>query len=552
MKAELAHVPLIQISVSSTNKMFRDQSEFQVAQLQELIDSVKEKGVIQPVLLRPDADGFELVCGERRLHASKAAGLDTIPAYIRELSDDEALELQITENLQRNDINPIKEAKSFQWIIKNKKLSAKALADKIGKSADYVEERIRLNQLCDRGQELVANGVLPLKAGLKLARVPAELQDKAIKYCTDEIEGANGKHTVFEGLSRLQSWLDQNVFNTLAHADFDINDSELRPSAGSCIGCIKRTKNSGGLFDDVAKNDMCLDSACFKQKQLAQYALLKSELQVKFPGAEIVYKARSYEAENSQTFKKLQPRLEYWKDPNTITEAQMHAELEKLDKLQKCEAQVAILIGVDEHDVKANKKKYLLISTKKEVAKKSGLKSLLSKTKEDATVQIQKQQSRLEKDYVAREICKKSSPKVREDLIRFTVVQLLDMADDDELLTGFKHIGIDCTMWKGKEELAFKAATANLADFEGYIIDDREKVISKLSAAKLIQLLGWAIYLEGYGTRDELLKKLKVDVKALSSKAKTDATKWWKQKQAEQKKVKAPKPKGGKQKTKKK
>lgn len=552
MKAALDHVPLIQISISGTNKMFRDESEFQTAQLQELIDSIKTKGVIQPVLLRPDADGFELVCGERRYRASKAAGLETIPAYIRDLTDEEALELQITENLQRSDINPIKEAKSFAWIVKDKKMSARALADKIGKSADYVEERIKLTQLCAKGQELVSQGVLPLKAALKLARVPEQLQDKAIGYCTTTIEGAKGKHTVFEGLSTLQNWLDANIFNSLAHADFDINDAELRPSAGSCIGCTKRTKNTGGLFDDVAATDMCLDSACFKQKQLAQYALLKSELQVKFPGAEIVYKARTYEAENSQTFKKLQPRLEYWKDPNIITEAQMQAELEKLDKLQKCEAQVVILIGVDEHDAKSNRKKFLLISTKKEVAKKSGLKSLMSKPKEDATAQIQKQQSRLEKDYVAREICKKSSAKVREDLIRFTVVELLDMAADDELLTGFKHIGIDCTMWKGKEELAFKAATTNLADFEGYIIDDREKVISKLSAAKLIQLLGWAIYLEGYGTRDELLKKLKVDVKALSNKAKTDAAKWWKQKQAEQKKVKAPKPKAGKPKAKKK
>jgi ParB family chromosome partitioning protein len=82
--------------------------------MEELTQSVKEKGVLQPVLIRPNGNGYILVCGERRYRASKEAGLTDIPAVIRQLTDDEALELQIIENLQRKDVNPMEEGTAFQ------------------------------------------------------------------------------------------------------------------------------------------------------------------------------------------------------------------------------------------------------------------------------------------------------------------------------------------------------------------------------------------------------------------------------------------------------
>src|SRR5258706_15793493 len=107
-RVDLQHVKLSDISLSDTNKIFRGSQDMQPSALQELTDSIREKGVIQPILLRPDGKPgkYELVCGERRYRASLAVGkqdknADTIPSYIRNLTDEAALDMQITENLQR-------------------------------------------------------------------------------------------------------------------------------------------------------------------------------------------------------------------------------------------------------------------------------------------------------------------------------------------------------------------------------------------------------------------------------------------------------------------
>jgi ParB family transcriptional regulator, chromosome partitioning protein len=125
--------------------------------LQELSASVKEHGILQPILVRPLAGGrYQLIAGERRWRASKLAGLDTIPALIEDIDDDTALEIAIIENLQREDISPLDEAAMYDRMVHEHGYSIRKLADKLGKDKGYLENRLRLADAPTEVRELVS------------------------------------------------------------------------------------------------------------------------------------------------------------------------------------------------------------------------------------------------------------------------------------------------------------------------------------------------------------------------------------------------------------
>ena len=125
--------------------------------LDELAASIREHGVLQPILVRPiGPNTYQLIAGERRWRASKQAGLDTIPALIEEIDDDTALEISIIENLQREDISPLDEAAMYDRMVTEHGYSIRKLADKLGKDKGYVENRLRLADAPDEVRELVS------------------------------------------------------------------------------------------------------------------------------------------------------------------------------------------------------------------------------------------------------------------------------------------------------------------------------------------------------------------------------------------------------------
>ena len=125
--------------------------------LDELAASIREHGVLQPILVRPIGQNrFQLVAGERRWRASKQAGLDTIPALIEEIDDDTALEISIIENLQREDISPLDEAAMYDRMVREHGYSIRKLADKLGKDKGYLENRLRLADAPPEIRELVS------------------------------------------------------------------------------------------------------------------------------------------------------------------------------------------------------------------------------------------------------------------------------------------------------------------------------------------------------------------------------------------------------------
>ena len=125
--------------------------------LDELAASIREHGVLQPILVRPiGPNTYQLIAGERRWRASRQAGLDSIPALIEEIDDDTALEISIIENLQREDISPLDEASMFDRMVSEHGYSIRKLADKLGKDKGYVENRLRLADAPDEVRELVS------------------------------------------------------------------------------------------------------------------------------------------------------------------------------------------------------------------------------------------------------------------------------------------------------------------------------------------------------------------------------------------------------------
>ncbi len=130
---------------------------FDAATLEELAASIREHGVLQPILVRPLDDGrYQLIAGERRWRACRIAGLATIPALVEDIDDDTALEISIIENLQREDISPLDEAAMYDRMIREHGYSIRRLADKLGKDKGYLENRLRLADAPPEVRELVS------------------------------------------------------------------------------------------------------------------------------------------------------------------------------------------------------------------------------------------------------------------------------------------------------------------------------------------------------------------------------------------------------------
>jgi ParB family chromosome partitioning protein len=153
------------------------------AAMEELAESIRASGVVQPVVLRPGPNGrFQLVAGERRWHASKHAGKTTIPAVIRQISNEQAMEITIIENLQREDLNPIEQAKAFERLSREFGLTQEQIAARTGKDRASIANFIRLLKLPEELQDALETGALSFGHGkvlLALAGFPEHMERAA-------------------------------------------------------------------------------------------------------------------------------------------------------------------------------------------------------------------------------------------------------------------------------------------------------------------------------------------------------------------------------------
>ena len=163
---------------------YQPREEFDEAALSELAESVSRYGVLQPILLRklPD-EGYELIAGERRLRAAKAAGLPKIPALVREFGDAEVSEIALIENLQREDLSVVEEARAYQRLIKEFGLKQEELSSRLGRSRSHIANTMRLLNLPEEIQDWLMSGVLTAgQARPLLAIEDREVQVRAADY----------------------------------------------------------------------------------------------------------------------------------------------------------------------------------------------------------------------------------------------------------------------------------------------------------------------------------------------------------------------------------
>jgi ParB family chromosome partitioning protein len=169
-----ARNPLIQVPVAlihpnpaQPRQVFREES------LAELAQSIREKGVLQPLLVRPKGEGYELIAGERRYRAALLAGLEEVPAIVGNLGDREALELALVENLQREDLNPVEEARGFARLLEMG-LSQEEIARAVGKARSTVTNALRLLQLPSEVLEALEEGLISAGHARALLMLPEE------------------------------------------------------------------------------------------------------------------------------------------------------------------------------------------------------------------------------------------------------------------------------------------------------------------------------------------------------------------------------------------
>ena len=256
--------------------------------IKELANSMKVNGLLQPITIRPDDDGFEIVAGERRWRAAKLLKWETIPSIIRNVSDEDMLEIQVLENLQREDMNPLDEAGAFQTLLKKESLDW--LAAKVHKSKKYILDRIKLNDLCLDGKLYLTTGVLPLGHAVLLSKISEGDQEKILKGIittphNDKGEKDNNLSYCFKTLSDLKS-LISNTFTSFTSAPFSLSSSELIDGVPSCNDCDKRTCNQNLLFGDITKDDVCTDTICFKNKIKAYVDGKVEEAKFKYVGVQ--------------------------------------------------------------------------------------------------------------------------------------------------------------------------------------------------------------------------------------------------------------------------
>ena len=277
---EFANLSLDVITSSLTNP----RKTFNAAKLAELAESIKATGVHQPVLVRPlpgsrvaDTERgvqFELVCGERRYRASEMAGVATIPSMVRALTDDQVMEIQLVENLQRDDLSDLEEAEGYDALMQHTSLNADQVAAKIGKSRSYVFGRLKLLDLCQDARASLRDGSIDFSRALLVARIPdTKLQIKAMKevLAGQGYYGGGGKEPMT--YRQAAEHVQHHYMLKLSDAKFKITAIDLVPAAGSCKACTKRTGHDPDLFSDVKGADVCTDPPCFHKKEDAHAAV---------------------------------------------------------------------------------------------------------------------------------------------------------------------------------------------------------------------------------------------------------------------------------------
>lgn len=289
MQVKLRNIPIEICFESKTNPRG---DEFEDKEFEELKASIKEKGILVPILVRQrtllrndgkvttvdDSTRFEVIAGNRRFRAAKQLALKEVPAKIVEMTDEEALEAQIIENLQRKDIHPIEEGLAYR-VMRENKMTSKEIAEKIGKSERYVRYRLNLTNLIESAQKAFRAGKINDSLAVLISDLAPSYQKEALKYCLDPFDHVTAKD--------LKEWITRTVYEPLKNQPW-LASKELMVAVGECKECPPARQS---LFGDV-KEGACTDLRCWTRK-MNNYIKIKKE-EWKNKGVDLVEISSSY------------------------------------------------------------------------------------------------------------------------------------------------------------------------------------------------------------------------------------------------------------------
>jgi ParB family chromosome partitioning protein len=263
--SEYRNLPLAQLQESPTNPRRR----FNERAMEELAANLAVQGVVQPLVVRAIEDNkYEVVAGARRFRAAQLASLKEVPVVVRVLSDAAVRELQLTENLLREDVHPFEEALALQGLLQleGAQYDVAGIASRLGKSPSYITTRIRLTELAPSIAEAFLADQIGVGHALEIAKLSPAQQEKAYDAAFRSVWQSGKDTRVVLPVRDFTAWIEQNILLSLDSVPFDKGDATLVPEAGSCAECPKRTGFNTLLFGEMSQRDQCSDAGCFNNK----------------------------------------------------------------------------------------------------------------------------------------------------------------------------------------------------------------------------------------------------------------------------------------------
>jgi ParB/RepB/Spo0J family partition protein len=292
---QVALIPLALICPSP----FNPRSASDTARLADLADSIRTSGLQQPIVVRSNESngepGFEIVFGHRRTMAARSLGWSEIPAIVRPLTDSEVVVAQAIENLQREDLSALDEARGYRQLLDTLGCSVDAICERVGRKRTQVYARLKLLELVPEAMAALEEGTIDAEVAQLVARIPLpKLQVKALTA----IEKL--RDTIYQdrdpSYREIRTLLIDEFTLQLKGALFPLDDAGLVPASGTCLACPKRSGANLDLFGDIidppkskstylaAKNkgaEICTDPDCFAAKKSAQLSRAATELAAK-------------------------------------------------------------------------------------------------------------------------------------------------------------------------------------------------------------------------------------------------------------------------------
>ena len=222
--------------------------QFDADALQELAESIKQFGVLQPLLVQKKEDYYEIIAGERRWRASKLAGLKEVPVIVKEFTEQEAVEISLIENIQREDLNPIEEAMAYKRLMEEFHLKQDAIAERVSKSRTAVTNSMRLLKLDDRVQQMLIDDMI--STGHARALLALESKDAqaeaAVKVFDEKLSVRETERLVKELLNPVQK-KEEKPKNQAEELVYKNLEEKIKQIIGSKVAINRRTDNKGKI-----------------------------------------------------------------------------------------------------------------------------------------------------------------------------------------------------------------------------------------------------------------------------------------------------------------